>query len=479
MKFFISILISILFLHSSGQPPGIDDSIMNIKGRWTKGQTVIVGEDPALKSNHFPLLYKKLDSIAVLVKQAYPLPKGMEADWHVSVRGNPYFTGGPSPYAYDGMFKYYYYNKAYKKIMLTDETGTWVYVFVNDLNWLVDYTGLSITINGNSKKVWELPSIIGEWKGYAVYDQENFSPTTKVVVITKNGQVPWQPVSQLQYLHALRLKKENEKIKTLADIEAGIVKAKKMIADIRSSKSYSADMKEKMIASAQQAIDKQTRMNEGLVKIACETFERDSKVIDDYIKTHSPESLAQQAVIYEYNDFCFRKKFEDPADKNSRRLIYIDQGYFNKQLPSYVPQFFTMMWRWNNNAPGLFFKKQLEENFPVEKLQAMIPGSRTQPASINDIINNEIKNILAGFRGAGNEQNTWTNVKIKISNYLTQQWKKGTLMGTTEKEAYFVHAGLTSTMTQTDINNGNLIVEVGLALVKPAEFVIIRFVQKL
>src|SRR6185436_2256857 len=182
---------------------------------------------------------------------------------------------------------------------------------------------------GNRKKVWELPSTIGDWKGYAVYDEENFSPATKVVVITKNGQMPWKPVSQLQYLQALRLKKENEKLKAIAEFDAGIEKAKKMIEDIRNNKSFSADIKEKMMASAQQALDKQLNSRNTGVKTAEEVFERDSKVIDDYIKTHSPGSLEQQAVIYEYKEFPYRKQFENPADKDSRRLIYIDQDYFD------------------------------------------------------------------------------------------------------------------------------------------------------
>jgi hypothetical protein len=181
------------------------------------------------------------------------------------------------------------------------------------------------------------PSIIGEWKGHEVYDQENFSPNTKVVVITKNGQMPWRPVSQLQYLQALRSKKENEKLIAIGDFNAGIEKAKKMIEEIRTSKSYSTDIKEKMIASAQPALDKQLKSKDAWVRSAEEIFEKDRKVIDGYINTHSQESMQEQAVIYEYKDFCYRRKFENPFDKDSRRLIYIDQDYFDKQLPSYVP----------------------------------------------------------------------------------------------------------------------------------------------
>ena len=66
-----------------------------------------------------------------------------------------------------------------------------------------------------------------------------------------------------------------------------------------------------------------------------------------------------------------------------------------------------------------------------------------------------------------------------ISNYLTQQWKAGALMGTTEKEAFFVHVGLGETMTELDIWEGRMIIEIGMAVVRPAEFIILRFMHKM
>jgi uncharacterized protein len=63
-----------------------------------------------------------------------------------------------------------------------------------------------------------------------------------------------------------------------------------------------------------------------------------------------------------------------------------------------------------------------------------------------------------------------------ISQFLTTQWKSGALMGTTPEQAFFVKCDRT-TMTQDDIDNGRLVVMVGLATTKPAEFVIFRIAQ--
>jgi phage tail sheath protein FI len=72
-----------------------------------------------------------------------------------------------------------------------------------------------------------------------------------------------------------------------------------------------------------------------------------------------------------------------------------------------------------------------------------------------------------------NAEPLWARVRRSISNFLTLVWRNGALEGTKPEEAYFVKCDRT-TMTQTDIDSGRLIVQVGVAPVKPAEFVIVR-----
>ena len=72
-----------------------------------------------------------------------------------------------------------------------------------------------------------------------------------------------------------------------------------------------------------------------------------------------------------------------------------------------------------------------------------------------------------------NAEPLWARVRRTISNFLTTVWRNGGLEGTKVEEAFFVKCDRT-TMTQTDIDNGQLIVQVGVAPVKPAEFVIVR-----
>lgn len=75
-----------------------------------------------------------------------------------------------------------------------------------------------------------------------------------------------------------------------------------------------------------------------------------------------------------------------------------------------------------------------------------------------------------------NNEKLWGRVKATVTEFLTRVWRDGALMGLKAEEAFFVKCDRT-TMTQSDIDTGRLIVVVGVAPVKPAEFVIIRIAQ--
>ena len=72
-----------------------------------------------------------------------------------------------------------------------------------------------------------------------------------------------------------------------------------------------------------------------------------------------------------------------------------------------------------------------------------------------------------------NGEPLWAAVRQTITNFLLSNWLSGALMGSKAQEAFYVRCDR-STMTQNDIDNGRLIAEIGIAPVRPAEFVIIR-----
>ncbi|GEM69156.1 hypothetical protein SMI01S_27620 [Sphingobacterium mizutaii NBRC 14946 = DSM 11724] len=121
---------------------------------------------------------------------------------------------------------------------------------------------------------------------------------------------------------------------------------------------------------------------------------------------------------------------------------------------------------------------------------AIVWGARTLAGNDNEwryvpvrrffsMVEESVKNATEQFVFEPNDRNTWVRVKSMIENYLTQQWKAGALMGASTKEAFFVHIGLGETMTELDIWEGRMIVEIGMAVVRPAEFIILRFMHKM
>jgi phage tail sheath protein FI len=78
-----------------------------------------------------------------------------------------------------------------------------------------------------------------------------------------------------------------------------------------------------------------------------------------------------------------------------------------------------------------------------------------------------------------NDANTWVRVKAMIENFLLKQWRAGALAGAKPEQAFFVKVGLGVTMTALDILEGRMNIEIGMAVVRPAEFIILKFSHKL
>ncbi|SNY52263.1 Phage tail sheath protein FI [Arsukibacterium tuosuense] len=78
-----------------------------------------------------------------------------------------------------------------------------------------------------------------------------------------------------------------------------------------------------------------------------------------------------------------------------------------------------------------------------------------------------------------NDRPLWQTVRLNISNFLVTLFRAGAMQGTTQKEAFFVRCGLHETMNQQDLDQQQLVIELGFAPVKPAEFVVLRIIYKL
>ena len=118
---------------------------------------------------------------------------------------------------------------------------------------------------------------------------------------------------------------------------------------------------------------------------------------------------------------------------------------------------------------------------------AVIYGARTlsddarwRYVSVRRLFNtaeNDIKRILQPMVFQPNCSLSWERVQAAVHNYLFTLWRKGALSGDTEAEAFFVKIGEGKTMQPEDVAAGKMILQIGMAAVRPAEFIVLQFSQ--
>jgi phage tail sheath protein FI len=117
-------------------------------------------------------------------------------------------------------------------------------------------------------------------------------------------------------------------------------------------------------------------------------------------------------------------------------------------------------------------------------------GARTCDANSTDFryiqqvrtgqyIEKNASQIMQAYVFSPNSAMTWAHVRGVTSDFLTELWKDGGLVGATSSQAFSVAIGLGSTMTSEDILQGNMIMQVTAALIQPAEFTTYTFTQKM
>ncbi|PHR95276.1 MAG: phage tail protein [Leeuwenhoekiella sp.] len=120
----------------------------------------------------------------------------------------------------------------------------------------------------------------------------------------------------------------------------------------------------------------------------------------------------------------------------------------------------------------------------------MVWGARTLAGNDNEwryisvrrffnMVEESVKKATEQFVFEANDANTWVKVRAMIENFLNLQWRAGALAGAKPDDAFFVRVGLGETMTAEDILNGVMNIEIGMAVVRPAEFIILKFSHKM
>lgn len=156
------------------------------------------------------------------------------------------------------------------------------------------------------------------------------------------------------------------------------------------------------------------------------------------------------------------------------------------------------------NAPAVNISSEMQQNLNVDVMAGksinvirsfpgigtLVWGGRTLDGNSQDwryinvrrtliMIEQSLKLAARAYVFEPNDANTWITVKSMFDNFLVNLWKQGALAGAVPEQAFNVQIGLGSTMTGNDILDGKMLVTVKVAIVRPAEFIVITFQQQM
>ncbi len=376
MKKFTLLFLPVLFANNLfSQATCNDEIIMAVKGNWTKRP------DANMKGTQTTQIISRIDKIQQLLQAAYPEPRGIVAKWYRSMGGH-YSSIDKNSVSYElnSMFYTWYCNIHVKKLMLGTEAGTGFNIWANKFGW---FAGKVDNFFVDNKPVYLLTKKLGEFNGYLLYEGEHSGTSntgttySRAFIIPREGQSPYLPVTKKQYLNAYLNGIEKRMLKQLLIEEKKPVRSDQAEADDKKKhleyieRSTRADKIEKAKESylRNYRTDIQRR-EEDLDKLK-KMFEKEMKPARELLAAITEEEGLQPAIVEGNYVSGFEKFSTDQA--GGRMLVRLNPDYFNSKLPTYVPQFLIVYWRWKKGEkPSEYFKDQLQANLSIDALKKMI-----------------------------------------------------------------------------------------------------------
>jgi hypothetical protein len=333
------------------QPPVCDDAaIMALKGKWTADSPP---RSSPVTSEQYMQAARRTDAIHALLLEAYPEPVGMEEGLWERFVGGPPLDAAPGllGYRYRGSLVPYFCAPNASPGSILGKLGAPsrpVYARDSRVSLIVNFNNFvdtpflrqwSQTVGG--LQVFSRPRHTGTWKGYDLYVD---SVGDKLVLLTRQGMLPYRPVTRKQYIdHQIAM------FQRLHD--NSVAATERALQDPLSLRvpGYVEQLKE------------------GLANLVM-TRERMTAPYREALMTNTAEgTLDLPAIVEGQGPDIFSTE-----EKGGKALVTLNPDYFRKDLPAYVPQFIVVRWQLREGVAASSFRTSVEANLPVEKIQAMI-----------------------------------------------------------------------------------------------------------
>ena len=368
---------------------------MSVKGKWTTLTDNITAVNPTQKLETF----KRLDAIKNIFMNLFPEPTGVDIRVRKST-GICYF-GSTRKYrlspdgdlsfdyvkilpniSYGSFFNFspHYCAHTDKGIVFVpgskNENSDGAGITVNDFSGLIDGPAVDDDWTINGLPVRMLSTVINKkWKNYELYGSGRY------VLIHRNGMLPYKPVTRKQYLdrclvfteqlHDKMIRALNQQYVRSLEVQEAEKKAKlaKFEKDFGNDPKRLKSTVDYYLSGYQ--TDQQRRDEQ--VNNAKKNKETELKKFTDELEKTTSEGLLDAPAIIQVMYYSSPVVFETDPQKGVM-LVTENPDYIRKELPSYIPQFIVLSWKWNVDSYPVHkeYEKLFLQDFPVEKLQAMI-----------------------------------------------------------------------------------------------------------
>ena len=372
---------------------------MTVKGKWINSHVNAGSVNQSQKLEAF----KRLDVLHDILLKMFPEPTGVDVrvirsagigyfgstrKYRLSPNGDlsfDYVKLSPNiSYSYFANFSPHYCAHTDKGILFMpgskNENSDGTAISVNDFTGLIDGPAVDDDWTIKGLPVRRLSTVINEkWKNYELYG--DVRSKGRYVLIHRNGMLPYKPVTRKQYLDRCLAFTDQ-----LHDKMIGVLNQQ----PVRSPEVQEAEKKAKL-AKFEKDFGKDPKRLKSNVDYYLSGYKTDQqrrdeqvtnakknketelkKFIDEMEKTTS-EGLLDSPAIVQVMYYSNPAVFETDPMKGFM-LVTENPDYIRKELPSYIPQFMVLSWKWNVDFYPVHkeYEKLFLQDFPVEKLQAMI-----------------------------------------------------------------------------------------------------------
>jgi hypothetical protein len=320
-----------------------DEQAWQKPGAWSRGEDTLAS-DRALPDSARASALRKADAVVELLKQAIPNPKGLQAKVYRSRGAQSTEDSGPLKYGVTAFFLDYFCvpptagNRELRgKILLGDETATWIYINFNDLSQLVSPISNELRLADGSP-MFSMPRSAGDFKGHGRYAWESGRGVQwEAIVVKAKDMRLTRDVTREDFLRAREKVERNE------------------VAKLRESAASRP-------ASSRSGIERSVQTLEG----------RLAKLVAARENMSAAERQQPAVIVNAHMGNRERMSFAAKGERGER-LYALNPEFFDPQLPRHAIQFVTILLRWEaNKPPKVEAMRRFRENFDLEALRALL-----------------------------------------------------------------------------------------------------------